>query len=281
VSRIAASSHGEARIRMLRTVARGDRHDPRDLAVSVRFEGQFESAFLEGRSDALLPGEAVKNLVHLGVRQHGAGEIETLGLSLCTEILARQPLITRARVEIAEQRWQRLEAGGRTQPQVFVGGSPERRTVVVTSNGPQVSVVSGIEHLPLLRSAGFKPLRAPDDDAVVDRLPRLLVGELSARWTYTSGDVTFGPYRQGVRAAILDTAAWHASQSVQHALYATADVILSTYEEIADVTLAFHERPYRPADPFAAEDASAASPDDLFVAIDEPVGIVEVTVERS
>ena len=65
---------------------------------------------------------------------------------------------------------------------------------------------------------------------------------LSARWTYTSGDVTFGLYRQGVRTAILETFAWHASQSVQHALYAIADVVLATYDEIADVTLSFHER---------------------------------------
>ena len=59
-----------------------------------------------------------------------------------------------------------------------------------------------------------------------------------------------------------------------------ADVILTTYEEIADVTLSFQERPYRLADPFATG-ARPDVPDDLFVAIDEPLGIVEVTVERT
>ena len=92
--------------------------------------------------------------------------------------------------------------------------------------------------------------------------------------------MTFGPYREGVRAAILETFAWHASRSVQHSLYAIADVILTTYEEIADVTLSFRELPYRPADPFAT-DLTPDVADDLFVALDEPVGIVEVTVERS
>ena len=278
MSRITASSHGEARVRMLRVVHRGDRHDPRDLTFSFRFEGDYASAFIEGRTDSLLPGETLKNLVQAAMREHGAGEIETLGLALCAEVLGRQPRITRARVEIAEARWHRLEAGGKVQSHVFVGGSSERRTAVVTSNGTQVSVVSGLDRLPLLRSAGFMPQRPPDD-GFADGLQRLLVGEVSARWTYTSGDVTFGPYRQGIRAAILETAAWHASRSVQHALYATADVLLSTYDEIADVTLAFHERPYRPADPLAS--SSAPSPDDVYVAIDEPVGIVEVTVERS
>ena len=142
--------------------------------------------------------------------------------------------------------------------------------------------MAGIERLTLMRSAGFASQRSKgsDDEGLADGLQRLLVGDLSARWTYTSGDVTFGPYRHGVRNAILDTVAWHDSRSVQHALYAAADVILTTYEEIADVTLSFRERPYRLADPFATG-AHPDVPDDLFVAVDEPLGIVEVTVERT
>ena len=273
--RIAGSSHGESRLRMLRVVRRGDRHDPRDLTVSFRFEGAFDAAFLEGRVDAVIPGETVKNLVHAVVRELGGGEIETLGLGLCAAVLSRQPQLTRVRVEVEEVRWQRLEAGGKAQPQVFTGGTGERRTASVVSNGQQVSVVAGLGDLTVMRSGGLGPGR---DDAREDLQP-LLVGTMTARWTYTSGDVTFGPYRQGVRNAILDSLAWHPSQSVQHALYATAEVILTTYEEIADVTLSFRERPYRLADPLAS--AVTHLPDDLFVAIDEPEGIVEVTVERS
>ena len=265
---------------MLRVVRRGDRHDPRDLTVSFKLEGEFSAAFLDGRPDVVVPGEALKTLVHATAREHGAGEIETFGLALCAAVLARQPAISRVRVEIAEEPWRRLEAGGKPQPQVFVGGTGERRTATVISNGQQISVVAGIDHLFLMRSAGFGSARPGSDDANMDGLQRLLVGDLSARWTYTSGDVTFGPYRQGVRAAILETVAWHSSRSVQHALYATADVILTTYEEIAEVTLRFRERPYRPADPFATELAPGV-PDDLYVALDEPVGTVEITVERT
>ena len=275
-SRISASSHGESRLRVLRIVRRGDRHDPRDLAVSFRFEGEFSSAFIEGEAEGLLPGETVKNMVHAAVRTHGAQSLESLGLALAHDALQRQARITRVRVEVAEQPWQRIEAGGKAHGQTFVRGSGERRTAVVTSNGRQVSVVAGIQGLAIMRSAGFGPPRpAEDEDGSTDGVPRLLVGELSARWTYTSGDVTFDPYRHSVRAALLETVAWHASRSVQHALYAAADVILSNYEEIADVTLSFHEFPYRPADLLTSD-----SRDDVYVALDEPLGVVEVTVER-
>jgi urate oxidase len=276
--RIGSSSHGESRMRMLRIVRHGDRHDPKELTVSFRFEGDFAAAFREGRSDGLLPGETLKNLTHRTARECGSGEIEEFGLALCDRVLTSYPLIARVRVEITEQSWSRLDAGGKAQGQAFVAGGPELRTATVTSNGRQIAVVSGIEHLSMMRTAGFAPTpREATDDGTGDGLQRLLVGSLSARWTYGSADVTFRPYRQGIRAAIIETFAWHASRSVQHTLYAIADVVLAGYQEITELTLALHERPYRPADLFSA---GLENPDDLFVALEEPLGVVEVTVER-
>jgi urate oxidase len=276
---IRASSQGESRVRMLRVVRCGDRHDPRDLSVACRFEGSFAAAFQGGRAAGLLPGETLKNIVYAVAREQGTKEIEIFGLALCDRLLTEHAQLTRARVEVTEQRWARLEAGGKIQGQAFTAGTTERRTTAITSNGRQTAVVSGIEDLALMRTSGFAPAGARDADTTgaSDGLQRLLVAALSARWTYTSSDVTFASYRQGVRATIVDTFAWHASQSVQHTLYNIADVVLASYQEIADISLALHERPYRPADLFTA---GVENPDELFVALDEPLGVVEVTVAR-
>jgi urate oxidase len=245
---------------MLRITRRGDRHDPKELTVSFRFEGDFAAAFRDGRPDGLLPGEALKNLIHRSAREHGSGEIEDFGLALCSRVLTAHRAITRARVEITEQSWTRMD------------------TAAVTSNGKHSAVVSGIDGLSVMRTAGFAPSGDRlTDDGTTDGLQRLLVGGLTVRWTYSSSDVTFRPFRQGVRAAVVETFAWHASRSVQHTLYAIADVVLATYQEISEITLALHERPYRPADLFRA---GMENPDDLFVALEEPLGVVEVTVER-
>ena len=277
--RLGASSQGESRLRMLRIVRRGDRHDARDLTVSIRFEGDFSTAFLEGRPDGIIPGETLKSLVHQIVREHAGAEIEVVGLALCRLVLGAHRQVSRVRVEITEQPWSRMDVGGKPQGQAFVLGGPEQRTVAITSNGTQTSVVAGIDHLTLMRTAGFLARRVGPraDDGLDDAVQGLLVGSLSAKWTYSNADVTFGPYRQGVRAAIADTFAMHAARSVQHTLYAIADVVLATYEEILDVTLAMHERPYRPADLFSSQ---LENPDELFVAAEEPLGVVEVTVER-
>jgi urate oxidase len=275
--RIVASRQGESRLRMLRIVRRGDQHDARGLTIAVGFEGAFDAAFTGGRPEGLLPGEALKNLVHAAVRRHGTREIEEIGLAIAADILERHARMARVRVDIDESRWLRLEAGGRPQARAFTAGSTEVRLATITTNGPQTSVVGGLSGLTVMRTSGFVHQRTTDDDDSRDWLQPLLVGMLTARWTYTSGDVTFKVFRQGMRAAILDTFAWHQSESVHEALYGVGEVLLSTYDDIADVSLAFRELPYRPADLFAA---GTENPDELFVAVDEPVGVVEVSLER-
>ena len=263
---------------MLRLVRRGDRHDAKDLTVACRFEGDFAASFIEGRSDGLVPGEALKNLVHASARSDAQGEVEPFGLALCDRLLSAFPRISRVRVEVSEQPWSRIEIGGKAQGQAFEAGTGERRTTAVTSNGRQIAVVSGIDQLAVMRSAGFRPRAAQEDPSgLQDGVPRLVVGALAARWTYTSPDVTFGSYRHGVRSVILETFAAHARLSIEHTLHAIAEVALASYPEIADITLSMHERPYRPADLFSA---GMENPDDLFIVVDEPLGVVEVTLER-
>jgi urate oxidase len=276
--RISSGTVGEARVRMLRIVRRGDRHDPHDLTVAVRLEGDFAGAFTAGEPDVLVPGETVRNVVHAAAREHATGEIEPFGLVLCDRLLATTPRASRVRVEISDQPWARLEVGGKAQGQAFLAASPERRTAAVTSNGRQAAVVSGIDQLTIMRSSGFAPpRRTRDPEGADDGLQPLLVATLGARWTYTSVDVTFGPYRQGVRTAIVETLGCHARLSVPHTLHAIADVVLASYQEIAEITLSVQERPCRPVDLFSA---GIENPDDLFVVRDEPVGVVEITVER-
>ena len=275
---IQSSSYGESRLRMLRVMRRGDRHDPKDLTIAVRFEGNFGAAFTEGTPAALLPGETIKNLVHRVARGQEHAAIEELGLAICARLLEQHPSIGLARVEITEQPWARLDAGGKAQGQAFTPGGVERRTAGVSSNGTRVSVAAGPENLVLMRTGGFVPVERgrTSEEATADGLQRLFIAALSARWSYTSGDIAFGPYRSGVRAAIVETFAWHKGRSVQETLYAVADVVLASYQEIAEVTLSLQERPYRPVDLLEL----ALDGDALFIAHDEPVGVIEITVGR-
>jgi urate oxidase len=263
---------------MLRVMRRGDRHDPKDLTIAVRFEGNFSAAFTGGDPAGLLPGETIKNLVHRVARGQEHAAIEELGLAICARLLEQHAAIGLARVELTEQPWARLDAGGKAQGRAFTPSGVERRTALVSSNSTRVSVSAGLENLVLMRTGGFVPVERgkTSDEPTADGLQRLFIAALSARWSYTSGDIAFGPYRQGVRAAIVETFAWHKGRSVQETLYAIAEVLLASYQEISEVTLSLQERPYRPVDLLEL----ALDGDALFIAHDEPVGLVEITVGR-
>lgn len=266
-----SSSYGESRLRMLRVITRGDRHDPRDLTIALRFEG---------RLDEMVPGEAVKNLVHRVVRDQdqAASAIETLGIAICEAILQAYPSIGLARVELVEQPWARLDAGGKAQGQAFTPAGVERRSAVVAGNGTRTSVQAGIDNLVVLRTGGFVPtLRGrPSEDPGADGMQRVFLATVGARWAYAAGDIAFAPYRAGVRQAIVETFAWHKGPAVRDTLRAIADVVLASYQEIAQVWVTLHERPYRPVDLLDV----AVEGDVLFVAHDEPVGVLEISVER-
>lgn len=276
---IHSSRYGESRLRMLRVMRRGDRHDPKDLTIALRFEGNFAGASKDGDAAAMLPGEAIKNLVHRVARGQEHAAIEALGLAICARILEQHRSIGLARVDLAEQPWARLDAGGKAQGQAFTPAGVERRTASVSSNGTRVSVSAGLENLVLMRTGGFVPAERgkASEEATADGLQRIFIASLSAHWSYTSGDIAFGPYRQGVRAAIIETFAWHKGRSVQETLYAIADVVLASYQEISEVTLSLEERPYRPVDLLEL----ALEGDALFIAHDEPVGVAEITVGRT
>ena len=271
MAKVHSSSYGESRLRMLRVLQRGDRDDPKDLTIGLRFEGA---------SDAVVPGEAIKNLVHRVVREqeHADWAIESLGLAICTQILARHQGIGLARVEVSEQPWARLDAGGKAQGQAFTPAGVERRTASVSSNGSRVAVAAGVENLVLLRTGGFAPTARgkPSDEPTADGLQRVFVATMAARWSYTSGDIAFAPYRAGVRQAIVETFAWHKGPTIRSTLAAIADVVLTSYQEISQLTLSVDEHPYRPVDLLEL----AVDGDALFGARDAPGSLIEITVDR-
>ena len=266
MAHIHSTTYGETRLRLLRVLHRGDRHDPKDVTVSVRLEG----------GDAR-PVEPCKNVVSRVARTANFPEIETFALAVGDAILAQFPQVALARIEAAELGWTRLEAGGKAQGQAFAPGSGERRVAIVTSNGARTSVTAGIDDLVVMRTCGFGDPHAAarTHEGQPDGVQPLVVAALCAKWSYGGGDIAFATFRQGVRAALVENFVWHASHSLQHTLSGIGEVILDTYAEIAAVTLSAQERPYRPADVLSIDS------DHLYVARDEPLGVVEVTVDRA
>jgi urate oxidase len=97
---------------------------------------------------------------------------------------------------------------------------------------------------------------------------------ITAAWTYAPGPAD---QRAQVRA-LVETFAAHQSRSVQHTLYAMGEAALAACGAVTAITLTLPNRHHLLVDlkPFGLD-----NPDEIFVATDQPYGLIEATIRRS
>ena len=193
MTRLGTNSYGKSRIRLVKVVRHGDRHDVKDLTVAVRLEGDFEEAHIAGDNRKVLPTDHEEH----GVRA-GAGvridQIEQFGIALAAHFLRQNPQVSRARIEIAERIWARL-VNGRPHNHAFMDAGGERRTASVTSNGERVSVVAGIDGLQILKTSGsaFAGFLKDPFTTLRETRDRIFATTMTAKWTYIKPEVIVRP----------------------------------------------------------------------------------------
>src|SRR5204863_3741099 len=96
-------------------------------------------------------------------------------------------------------------------------------------------------------------------------------------WLYRQGFTEFA-MRDRIRSALVYTFAAHHSRSVQHTLYAMAEAALGSCAGIDEITLTLPNRHHLLVDlaPFGLD-----NPNEVFVATDQPFGLIEATIRRT
>jgi len=269
--------YGKSRIRLVKVRRAGGVHDIVDLTVDVQLEGAFEPVYVDGDNTPCLATDTMKNTVYAMARTDPIEHAELFAQRLA-EHFAGKPSVARARISVQEQRWDRLAADGRPHPHAFVQAGDEHWTTVVTREAGAVRVVSGLAHLVVLKTAESAFSGFPRDafTTLPDTDDRLLATSITASWTYRDGTTNFG-VRDRIRAALLETFAAHRSRSVQHTLYAMGEAALAAAADATEITLTLPNRHHLPVDlaPFGLD-----NPNEIFVATDQPYGVIEATIKR-
>ena len=269
--------YGKSRIRLVKVRRAGGIHDIVDLTVDVRLEGAFEPVYVDGDNTPCLATDTMKNTVYAMARTDPIEHAEVFAQRLADHFSSK-PAVERARISIAEQRWDRLAANGRPHPHAFVQAGDEHWTAVVTREAGASRVVSGLAHLVVLKTAESAFSGFPRDafTTLPDTDDRLLATSITASWTYREGTTDFG-VRDRIRAALLGTFAAHRSRSVQHTLYAMGEAALAAAADATEITLTLPNRHHLLVDlaPFGLD-----NPNEIFVATDQPYGVIEATIKR-
>ena len=276
---LSQTSYGKSRIRLVQVSRRGDRHELRDLTVAVRFEGDYDTSYTEGDNSDVLPTDTMKNTVYALAGRERVREPEAFGIALGRHFLDRNPRLRKVHVEIAEHGWGHIAVGDREHGQAFVRRGPETRTARVITDAEHVAVTSGVADLVILKSSHSAFAGFPRDEftTLPETNDRLLATSLTSHWTYRDEEVNFGPGWRAVRAALLEAFANHDSLSVQHTLHAMGQAVLDTVDAVQKITLVMPNRHHLPVDlsKFGLEDRN-----EIFVATEEPHGLIEATLSR-
>jgi len=278
--RLAENTYGSSRIHLLRVTKQEGRHDIREIRLSIRFEGDFEAAHIQGDNRKILPPDTMNNTVYALARQHSIEPLENLGLHLIEHFLTYNPQVTRVLIQASESSWARLPQGGKPHASAFARASNEERTSILNGTREGTQVRAGIDNLIVLKTtnSAFEDFKKDPYTTLKDEGDCILSTLIRADWLYTEEEAEFGPLWHGVRQMLLETFAEHDSQSLQHTLFAMGEAILNNCENVGEIHLSLPSKQFRLADlaPLGMD-----NPGTVFLPMDEPHTTVEATLKKT
>jgi len=273
------NNYGKQRVRLLRVARQESRHDIKELTLGIRLDGDFEAAHTKGDNQKILPTDTMKNAVYALARQHPIETAETFCLHLVEHFLARNPQVSRVRVEAAETLWVRLLFGGQLHAHTFTRSSEEKRTTAVSGTRDNKTVCAGIEGLAVLKTtqSAFEGFLRDEYTTLKEDRNRILATLIRANWIYRGDETEFGTIWHAIRQTMLETFAEHDSQSLQQTLYAMGETVLSNFDSVREIHLSLPNKHYNLVDlsPFQLD-----NPKVIFVPTDEPHGLIEATLRK-
>jgi urate oxidase len=277
VTVLAWNRYGKSRVRLVKIRRARDPHEIVDLTLDVQLEGAFDAVYVEGDNRACLATDTMKNTVYAFAQGDPIEHVERFAQRLADHFVA-QPAVSRARIGAVEHRWDRVEVDGVPHPHAFVHPGGEAWTATVTREGGVTVVQAGVTDLVVLKSTDSAFAGFPRDrfTTLQETDDRILATSITATWTYATPSPDFAQ-RTRIRQALIETFASHVSLSVQHTLYAMGEAALGACDEIDDITLVMPNRHHLLVDlsPFGLENRN-----EVFVATDQPFGLIEATIRR-
>jgi urate oxidase len=273
------NQYGKAETRLVRVTRDGDRHELKDLNVSVALSGDLAEAHRTGDNANVVPTDTQKNTVYAFAKQAPVGEVEEFALRLARHFVGDFEPIRRARVHVEEYPWTRIGVGGTPHPHSFVRAGGERRTATVVCEPGRAWVVSGLADLVVLKSTGseFRGYLKDRYTTLEETSDRILATAVTAGWRHARLDVDWAKSFQETRRLLLEAFAGTHSRSLQQTLFAMAEAALEGRSELAEVRMSMPNRHHLLVDlsPFGL-----ANDNEVFHADDRPYGLIEAAVQR-
>jgi len=272
--------YGKARVRVLNVFRHGERHDLKEVEVSVMLEGDFESSYARGDNSLVIPTDTMKNTVYALAKDKLGDEIERFGMALGEHFLTKYSQVSKATLRLTEHRWERMSVDGQPHAHSFTEASRATPFAEVRCERGGSTVESGVEDLLILKStgSGFTGYVKDEFTTLPETKDRILATNMCVNWRFEKTPVSYAQANKIALDAMLKIFATRYSPSVQTTLYEMAEAALKAVPEIDRVRLTMPNKHCLLVNlaPFDLDNAN-----EVFVPTDEPHGQIEATVSRS
>ncbi len=281
---LSQNCYGKSSVRVAKVTRHADRHDLKEVSVSIQLTGDFGKVYQHGDNSPVLPTDTMKNTVYALAQQHKLETIEEFGLALARHFLDYNTHIACATIELSETLWQRLtistsNSTAKVHPYAFIGAGNEKWTSLITQDREAVAIQSGLQHMVLLKTteSGFSGFLRDPFTTLKETDDRVCATDLQADWLYQNAEADFNRCRQNIRQALIEAFAQHYSMSVQHTLYVMGEAALAASPEISQIHLVMPNKHYLL---FDLERFGIDNQNEIFVPTGEPFGRIEGTLKR-
>ncbi|MEZ0067714.1 urate oxidase [Streptacidiphilus sp. MAP12-20] len=287
------NQYGKAENRVVRITRNGNRHEIRDLNVSVALSGDLDDVHLTGSNANCLPTDTTKNTVFAYAKKFGIQSPENFGILLARHFVDDNAPIHRARIRVEEYVWDRIAIpdnnarfiGSEQIGHSFVRRGTEVRTSEIVYDGTGFQIISGLKDLTVMNSTNSEFWGYIKDEytTLKEAYDRILATQVTARWKFGFTGVDNEPepnwdrsYQQ-VRKNLLEAFAETYSYSLQQTLYAMGTRVLNNRAEVDEVRLEMPNKHHFLVDlePFGMENNN-----EVYYAADRMYGLIEGTVHR-
>jgi urate oxidase len=278
------NSYGKSGVRMTKVVRNGPVHELFEIDAAVKLEGDFEAAYRDGDNRNVVATDTIKNTVYVLAKQWTFNTVESFAKILVDHFIDTYPQVVKASVELRQSTWRRIEVDGEPHGHAFHGGGPQQRYAkAIAMRGPTtrgLELIGGVRDMLVLKTTGSEWRDFHDDEyrTLRDTRDRVLSTKINGDWRFVGVAQEYDDYYAAVTNAILTTFATQHSLGVQHTILAIGEAALAACGAIDRIAL---ELPNLHRIPFNFEPLGMQFENDVYVATDEPYGLIRGTVMRS
>ncbi|MCF6403754.1 urate oxidase [Chitinophaga filiformis] len=277
--KLGENSYGKNAVQLSKIIRHPAYHEFRQITVNVSLKGDFDEAHTTGDNSKILPTDTQKNTVYALAKDYFKSSIEDFAIYLANYFVTTQSQVEAATIEITEHRYHRMQFDGVEHAHAYIGGGSEKQTTRVVKNASDISVQSGITDLLILKTtdSGFEKYIKDKYTTLKETADRILATKCEINWTYGNLPADYTAQFNSIRELLLQTFAGHKSLSVQQTLYAMGKAVLEAYDGIKEIHL---QMPNKHHIPFNLEQFDLQNQNEIFIATDEPYGLITATVTR-